>query len=57
MDEKEKHLRWMEGMWERYQSITFEEKRKEEVLGIFEELAEISKRPMGMSRLPRRRGS
>ena len=44
MDYKERHLRWMELMWERHQSITREEKRKEEVLKIFESLGEIAGR-------------
>ena len=43
MDDKQRHLRWMEMMWERHQSITREEKRKEEILRIFEEIAELSK--------------
>jgi hypothetical protein len=43
-DEKEKYLRWMEMMWERHNSITREEKRKEEVLKIFEGLGELAKR-------------
>ena len=43
-DDKERHLRWMEEMWKRQQSITREEKRKEEILRIFEEIAEVSKR-------------
>jgi dissimilatory sulfite reductase (desulfoviridin) alpha/beta subunit len=45
-DERERHLRWMEILWERYQSIAREEKRIEEILGIFEEIAELSKRPI-----------
>jgi len=44
MDYKERHLRWMEMMWERHQSMTREEKRKEEVLEIFETLCELAKR-------------
>jgi len=44
MDYKERHLRWMEMMWERHQSITREEKRKEEVLEIFEALCDLAKR-------------
>jgi hypothetical protein len=43
MDYKERHLRWMEMMWERHQSLTREEKRKEEVLEIFENLCDLSK--------------
>ena len=44
MNDKERHLRWMEMMWERHQSITREEKRKEEVLEIFEALCDLAKR-------------
>ncbi len=36
-------MRWMEMMWERHQSMTREEKRKEEVLEIFETLCELAK--------------
>jgi hypothetical protein len=34
----------MEMMWERYQSIAREEQRKEEVLGVFEGIAVLSRR-------------
>ncbi len=44
MDNKERHLRWMEMMWERHQSMAREEKRKEEVLEIFETLRDLAKR-------------
>ncbi len=44
MDYKERHLRWMEMMWERHQSLAREEKRKEEVLEIFETLSDLAKR-------------
>ena len=40
---KRRHLRWVEMMWERHSTITREEKRKEEVLGIFRSLVELSK--------------
>jgi hypothetical protein len=53
MDDKEKHLRWMEMMWERYKIISREEKRKEAVLRIFQELSELSKRPVEMPPYPR----
>jgi hypothetical protein len=43
-DEKRRHLRWMEMMWERQRIITHEEKRKEEVLEIFRDLVEFSER-------------
>ncbi len=49
MDDKEKYLRWMEEMWniqkfDIHGSTEREEKRKEEVLEIFEGLAHLSKR-------------
>ena len=44
MDYKEKYLRWLEEMWELHNGITREEKRKEEVLKIFEGLGEIARR-------------
>jgi hypothetical protein len=44
MDDKEKYLRWLEEMRELYNGITREEKRKEEVLKIFEGLGEIASR-------------
>ena len=44
MDYKEKYLRWLEEMWELHNGITREEKRKEEVLKIFEGLGEIASR-------------
>jgi hypothetical protein len=44
MDDKEKYLRWLEAMWDLHKSISREEKRKEEVLQIFEGLRDIAKR-------------
>jgi len=44
MDDKEKYLRWLEMMWDLHSSISREEKRKEEVLEIFEGLSEIAGR-------------
>ncbi len=44
MDDKEKYLRWLEEIRELYNGITREEKRKEEVLKIFEGLGEIARR-------------
>ena len=45
MNDKERHLRWVEMMWEGHQSITREEeKRKDEVLKIFKTLDELAKR-------------
>jgi len=52
MDDKERHLRWMEMMWEHYKRIAHEEERKEEVLKIFQELSELSKRPIEVPRYP-----
>jgi hypothetical protein len=49
-DERERHLRWMESMWKRHQSIAREERRKEEVLDIFREIAEVSKQWVGSPR-------
>lgn len=44
MDDKEKYLRWLQTMWDLHNSINREEKRKEEVLEIFEDLSEIAGR-------------
>ena len=44
MDDKEKYLRWLEAMWDLHKSISREEKRKEEVLEIFEGLRDIAGR-------------
>ena len=44
MGDKEKYLRWMATMWEQYNSISREEKRKEEVLEIFKGINELAKR-------------
>ncbi len=52
MNDKERHLRWMEMMWEHHQSITREEKRKEEVLEIFKTLNELAKRRIAMPYFP-----
>jgi hypothetical protein len=42
----------MEIIWERYQSMTREEKRKEEVLEIFETLCELAKHRVETPYLP-----
>ena len=42
MDYKEKHLRWLQVMWDLHKNISREEKRKEEVLKIFENLSELA---------------
>lgn len=52
MDYKERHLRWMEMLWERHQSTTREEKRKDEVLKIFESLDELAKRRVETRHFP-----
>ena len=39
---KRRHLRWMQMMRERHNTITREEKRNEEVLEIFRSLVELS---------------
>ena len=44
MNDKERHWRWMEMGWERHQSLASEEKRKEEVLEVFEGLVRLSRR-------------
>lgn len=44
MEDKEKYLRWLQTMWDLHNNITREEKRKEEVLEIFEGLSEIAGR-------------
>ena len=44
MNDKEKYLRWLEEMWELHSNISREEKRKAEVLEIFESLSEIAGR-------------
>ncbi len=44
MDDKERHLRWMETMWELHKDTTREEERKEEVLEVFKDLSELAKR-------------
>jgi hypothetical protein len=51
MNDKERHLRWMEMMWG-HQSITCEEKRKEEVLEIFKTLNELAKRRVEVPYFP-----
>jgi hypothetical protein len=44
MSNRKRHLRWMEMLWERYNSLSREEARKEEVLKIFEGVSALSKR-------------
>jgi hypothetical protein len=45
MDDKQKYMRWLETMWDLHTNISREEKRKAEVLEVFE----------GLARLPRHR--
>jgi hypothetical protein len=51
-DDKERHLRWMELLWDRHQISIREERRKEEVLDIFRHLAELSKRRVEAPHFP-----
>lgn len=44
LDDKEKYLRWLETVWEHYNNISREEKRKERVLEIFRNISEMAKR-------------
>ena len=44
MNDKQKYMRWLEEMWNLHNSISREEKRKEEVLKVFEGLGELAKR-------------
>ncbi len=44
MDDKEKYMRWLETMWDLHNRISREEKRKAEVLEVFENLAHLSRR-------------
>jgi hypothetical protein len=52
MSDRQRHLRWMEMLWERYNSISREEQRKEEVLKIFEGVNEVSKRRIEAPHFP-----
>ncbi len=49
MNDAERYMRWLEGMWEVHKfdphgGTEREEKRKEEVLEMFEHLSEIARR-------------
>ena len=44
MDDKQKYMRWLETMWDLHNRISREEKRKAEVLEVFEGLARLSRR-------------
>lgn len=43
MDDKEKYMRWLETMWDLHHNISREEKRKAEVLEVFEGLVRLSR--------------
>lgn len=43
MDDKEKYMRWLETMRDLHNNISREEKRKAEVLEVFEGLARLSR--------------
>ncbi len=44
MDDKHKYMRWLERTWDLHNRISREEKRKAEVLEVFEGLARLSRR-------------
>ena len=52
MDNKEKYMRWLEEMWDLHNRISHEEKRKTEVLEVFENLARLSRRRVEVSYSP-----
>jgi hypothetical protein len=52
MSDRKRHLRWMEFLWERHNSISREEERKEEVLKKFEGLSELSGRRIEIPYFP-----
>jgi hypothetical protein len=52
MDDKEKYMRWLETMWDLHNRISREEKRKTEVLEVFEGLARLSRRRVEVSYFP-----
>ena len=57
MDDKLDYMRWLEQMWDvskfdPYSRTQREQERTEEVLGIFKELGELSKRRVGIPDLP-----
>ena len=57
MDDKLDYMRWLEQMWDvskfdPYSRTQREEERTEEVLGIFKELGELSKRRVETPDLP-----
>ncbi len=52
MDDKEKYMRWLETMWDLHNRISREEKRKTEVLEVFEGLVRLSRRRVEVSYSP-----
>ena len=57
MDEKEKYLRWLEEMWDVQKfdvhgSVEREEKRTQEILGMLEGLARLSRRRVEVPDFP-----
>ncbi len=50
--EKERHLRWMELLWECHQTNAREEGRTREVIEVFEGIAELSRRRVEAPRFP-----
>jgi hypothetical protein len=51
-NDKERHLRWMEMMWERHQTNAREEGRTREVIEVFEGIAELSRRRVEAPHFP-----
>ncbi|MDP9457849.1 MAG: hypothetical protein M3Q60_19235 [Actinomycetota bacterium] len=51
-NDKERHLRWMEMMWERHQTNAREERRTREVVEVFEGIAELSRRRVEAPHFP-----
>jgi hypothetical protein len=56
-EDKERHLRWMELLWDQHQISIREERRKEEVLDIFKRLVELSKQRVEAPHLSSRESS
>ena len=52
MDDKEKYMRWLETMWYLHNQISREEKRKAEVLEVFENLARLFRRRIDIPHSP-----
>ncbi len=50
--EKDRYLRWMGMMWERNQTNARGEGRKQEALGVFEGLAELSRQRVEAPHFP-----